>query len=98
MTRRPISVLGAAAVVAAILSPLSLAPVWAQAVSRLNQDMDNRANLQSEQTVGGHTSARGVKVQKSPPASKSRPRRRAWASKTPPHFGAPPPARPVKAH
>jgi len=97
MKRRLITILVAAAVVAPLLSPLSSSPASAQEVSRLNQDMDDRPNLQAEQTVGGHTSAPGVKVQTSPPASKSRPRRRAWTSKTP-HFRVAPPARSVKAH
>ncbi len=46
-------------------------PASAQDVSHLNQDMDNRPNLQSEQTVSGHTSAPGVNAQQplSPPRS-----------------------------
>ena len=62
--------------VAAILSTaatvgLLMSPAWAQDVSRLNQDMDNRPNLQSEQTVSGLTSKPGVDVQQPLPTASS---------------------------
>jgi hypothetical protein len=78
MKRLLIAILAAAAV--------GGSPVGAQEVSRRNQDMDARPNLQSEQTVGGHTPAPGVKVQPAQPAPQSRRRRPDRASKTPPHL------------
>jgi hypothetical protein len=92
MKRLLIAILGAAAVVAAVWSPVS-----AQEAARLNQDMDNRSNLQSEQTIGGLTSKPGVDVQQPLPAHRSPRRRPARASKGPPHFKIPPPAHRVPA-
>jgi hypothetical protein len=72
----------------------ALSSAWAQEVSGLNQDMDNRPNLQSDQPVGGLTSAPGVNVQKPSPAHRSKKRRPASVSKTPPRFHGPAPTRP----
>jgi hypothetical protein len=79
---------------AAVLAAPGWSAVSAQEVSHLNQDMDNRPNLQSEQTVGGHTSAQGVSaqgvnLQNPQPSPQSRRRRPAKASKTPPHLPGP---------
>jgi Ni/Co efflux regulator RcnB len=82
---------------AALLGAPALAPASAQEVSHLNQDMDNRSNLQSEQTVDGHTSAPGVNVQQRQVTSQSKRRSRPRASKSPPHFRGSPPAHPVAA-
>jgi hypothetical protein len=92
MKRLLIAILGAAALVAPmfIWSPV-WSPVWAQDASRLNQDMDARPILRSEQTVGALTPAPRVSVQQPLATPRSRPRRRpARASKTPPRFPGPP--------
>jgi hypothetical protein len=92
MKRLLIAILAAVGLIAPVLSPAS-----AQEVSRLNQDMDNRPNLQSEQTVSGRTSAPGVKVQKPQPSLQAIRRGPARASKSPPHFRGSAPAQRVGA-
>ncbi len=84
---------------AAALVALVAWPAAAQDVSHLNQDMDARPNLQSEQTVGGLTSKPGVNVQQPVATPRSGLRRRpARASKTPPHFPGPRPGERVVVH
>jgi hypothetical protein len=76
--RRLIGVAAAAAMVGSIP-----AAATAQDVSHLNQDTDNRPNLQSEQTVSGDTSRAGLNVQQPEQTARSRStRRRTMASKT----------------
>jgi hypothetical protein len=88
MRRFAIAILSAAAQI--IVMSASISPsAWAQDVSHLNQDMDNRPNLQAEQAVGGHTSRPGVNVQDrvstSTPTPPSNLRRRTVkTTKTPP--------------
>ncbi len=97
MKRLLTAIFGAVSLVAPVWSPI-WSPAAAQEVSRRNQDTDNRPNLQSEQTVAGHTSKPGVDVQQPQPGPRSKRRRPRRASKAPPHFKIPAPGDRVVAH
>jgi hypothetical protein len=78
---------------AAVLVAPGWSAVSAQEVSRLNQTMDNRSNLQSEQTVGGLTFAPDVHGRQPPLRRPSRRRRPVRASKSPPRLPGPAPTK-----